>query len=67
VIRELLETNDKDGNPNYTLRKKGADSVNGYPEGFAAGAEGDQEELLPHGILVVYPVPPTRGVRDSHR
>jgi hypothetical protein len=58
VIRELLEANDEDGNPNYLLRDKGAELVHRYPDAFAAEAEGDVEELLPHGIFVVYPRPP---------
>jgi hypothetical protein len=58
VIRELLEANDEDGNPNYLLRDKGAELVHRYPDAFAAEAAGDEGELLPHGILVVYPVPP---------
>jgi hypothetical protein len=57
VIRELLEANDEDGNPNYLLRDKGAELVHRYPDAFAAEAEGDVEELLPHGIYVVYPRP----------
>lgn len=47
VIRELLEANAEDGNPNYPLRNKGAELVHRYPDAFAAEAEGDLEELLP--------------------
>lgn len=58
VIRDLLEADDKDGYPNYLLRDKGAELAHKYPDAFAAEAEGDEEELLPHGIYVVYPRPP---------
>ena len=57
VIRELLEATDEDGNPNILLRRKGAELVRRYPDAFAAEAEGDEGELLPRGVVVLYPTP----------
>ena len=55
VVRDLLVAEKPDGTPDLVMRQKGVEAYMKNP----ALLEGDDEaELLPDGVIVVYPVPP---------
>jgi hypothetical protein len=56
VVRDLLVAEKPDGSPDFALRQKGVEAYSKNP----ALLEGEDEaELLPDGVLEVYPVPPS--------
>jgi hypothetical protein len=59
LIRELLEATNPDGTPNLPLRDKGAELAYKHPEYLEAAEEESGQDLLPEGVIVVYPLPPT--------
>jgi hypothetical protein len=68
VVRDLLLAVKPDGTPDLAMRHKGVlamrhKGVEAYMKNPALlEGEGDEEELLPDGVLLVYPVPP--ALRD---
>jgi hypothetical protein len=56
VVRDLLVAEKPDGSPDFALRQKGVEAYSKNP----ALLEGEDEaELLPDGVMEVYPVPPS--------
>jgi hypothetical protein len=57
AVYELLTAEHEDGRPNLVLRQKGLDAYVRNP----ALIEGEEEAeaLLPDGVMLVYPVPPS--------
>jgi hypothetical protein len=58
VIKELLEATNQDGTPNLLLREKGAALALKHPGYLEAAEDESSEELLPEGVILLYPVPP---------
>ncbi len=58
VIRELLQATNEDGTPNRFLRQKGAELAYKHPDYLEAAEEEAGEDLLPKGVILVYPLPP---------
>ena len=55
VVRDMLTAVRLDGRPDFAVRQKGVEAYMKNPELI----EGDEEaELLPYGVIEVYPVPP---------
>jgi hypothetical protein len=56
VVRDLLVAEKPDGTPDLGMRQKG---VEAYMKNPALLDGDDEEDLLPDGVLLVYPVPPS--------
>ncbi len=57
LIRDLLEATNPDGTPNLPLRDKGAELAYKHPDYLEAAEEESGQDLLPEGVIVLYPLP----------
>lgn len=62
VVRELLAAEKPDGSPDYKLRQQGMEAYLKQPGLFEAINE---EDLAPHGVLMVLPVAPELRDREE--
>jgi hypothetical protein len=58
LIRELLEATNPDGTPDLRLRDKGAELAYKHPDYLEAAEEESGKDLLPEGVILIYPLPP---------
>jgi len=55
AVEELLAATDKEGNPDWTARARGAELVMKHRETFEEYDVASAEEALPEGVYIVYP------------
>jgi hypothetical protein len=64
VVRDMLAAVRPDGRPDLAIRQKGVEAYMKNPELIDAE---DEAELLPYGVIEVYPVPPSvRAALDAY-
>jgi hypothetical protein len=67
VIKELLQATNQDGTPNLPLRQKGAALAHKYPKYLEAAEDESGEDLLPDGVILLYPIPPDARAGEEPR
>ena len=57
VVDAMLTATDSNGQPDMTLRARGAELRLRFPAAFEAAGEDDLTDALPEGVYRVYPLP----------